>query len=319
MRFIIWGYPLHSHTHSYIHYGWCKALKYLGHQVEWYDDNNYPTDHNWDDCVFITEGFADGKIPVCEKATYIVHAPPNPRKYIGKCRRFIDMRYSDVWHCDHIYDYTLDKSSVTKLGPAVYYQPAASGVVKYKNDYLKYTIPDYEKIYMTWGTDLLPNEVNFDWIDLPREPVIYFSGSLVLNGRCENMSVFKPFIHECDKAGIQFVGNDPFANPLSMDEVRRRTQKSILGVDLRGPEHLHNGYVPCRVFKNISYGHIGMTNSLEVFKELEGHCVYSQDPALLFHLAMSAMNDKTRIRNAMMYVMENHTFVNRVKALLEVL
>ncbi len=58
-KIIIWGYPLHSHTHSYIHSAIFDALKYLKYEVYWFDDNNYPKNFNWDNSVFITEGYAD--------------------------------------------------------------------------------------------------------------------------------------------------------------------------------------------------------------------------------------------------------------------
>ena len=31
MKIIIWGYPLHSHTHSYIHAAFYKAFKYMNY------------------------------------------------------------------------------------------------------------------------------------------------------------------------------------------------------------------------------------------------------------------------------------------------
>ena len=43
-RFVIWGYPLHTHTHSYIHYGFYKALKSLGYDVRWFDDEKIEED-----------------------------------------------------------------------------------------------------------------------------------------------------------------------------------------------------------------------------------------------------------------------------------
>jgi hypothetical protein len=34
-RVVIWGHSLHSHTHSYIHYGFYQACKSLGYDVTW--------------------------------------------------------------------------------------------------------------------------------------------------------------------------------------------------------------------------------------------------------------------------------------------
>ena len=39
-KIIIWGHPLHSHTHSYIHNAFYIAFKYLGYNNYWFHDNS---------------------------------------------------------------------------------------------------------------------------------------------------------------------------------------------------------------------------------------------------------------------------------------
>lgn len=319
MKIIIWGYPLHSHTHSYIHAAFYKTFKHLGYETYWFHDQEYPEEFDWNDCVFWTEGFADKNIPLNKTSTYFVHVCPDPAKYINAgVKKFIDVRYNHLWHKDHVYDYTLDKSKVEKVGPCCYLQPKKNRRVQVLNDYHQYWIEDYDKFYVTWATNYLPEEFNLDDIDYPREDKIYFSGNISAQGRCENYSQFKPFIDECNKNKIEFIHNDPFANPLSEEEVILRTKKSILGVDIRGPEHIRNGYVPCRVFKSISWGHLGTTNSHEVFKELEGHCIYSPDTSMMFYDAMEKRLDKDYIKESMLYVKDNHTYVNRIKSIMSI-
>ena len=53
-KVIVWGFPLHTHTHSYIHGGWVKAFKSLGYDTYWFHDNEYPTDFDYNNCLFIT-------------------------------------------------------------------------------------------------------------------------------------------------------------------------------------------------------------------------------------------------------------------------
>ena len=50
LKVVIWGYPLNSHTHSYIHSSFYKAFKYLGHNVHWFHDDDYPEDFDYDNC-----------------------------------------------------------------------------------------------------------------------------------------------------------------------------------------------------------------------------------------------------------------------------
>ena len=78
-RVIIWGHKLHTHTHSYIHYGFYKDFKHLNYDVFWLDEddihyesnNNYK--FNFDNCLFITEGQVDSCIPINNNSIYILH------------------------------------------------------------------------------------------------------------------------------------------------------------------------------------------------------------------------------------------------------
>lgn len=318
-KIIIWGYPLYSHTHSYIHHGFYDAFKYLGYETYWFHDSDFPSDFDYSNAVFWTEGFADKNIPLVDSSFYFVHVCPSPKKYLDADVKFVDVRTNSIWINDHVYSYTMDKKNLEKLGPVCYYQKATKNIIRIKNKHVDYEIEDFDKLYISWATDLLPYQFNFDEIHHERENKIYFCGNLSRAGICENYSTFSKFIAECESSGISFIVNDPWSNPLSKEEVIRRTKISILGADVRGPEHIRNGYVPCRVMKSMSYGHLGMTNSPEVFDELEGHCIYDQDPAKLFHLAMEKRHDTDFIRNGMSYVQENHTYVNRVKSIIKLL
>ena len=40
-KVIIWGYPLNTHTHSFVHYGWHKGFKALGYETYWFHDQDY--------------------------------------------------------------------------------------------------------------------------------------------------------------------------------------------------------------------------------------------------------------------------------------
>jgi hypothetical protein len=319
-KIILWGYPLGSHTYSYIHEAFFKAFSYLGYETYWFHDNYYPKDFKWNDSLFITEGFADNNIPLNSTCRYVVHGVKNPKKYIDiKPKSFIDLRYNHVWMKDHIYDYTLDKSNVEQVGKSCYFQAKENKTIVFKNDYYDYEVEDYDKFYITWATNKLPHEIDCENIDHPRDKMVYFSGNISPNGRCENYSVFKPFIESCTENGVLFVHNDPFINPLSEQEVVLRTKRSLISVDLRGPEHLRNGYVPCRVFKSISAGRLGITNSPEVYKELEGHCFLETNPKEILKASQEKEKDKKFVVEAMKYVKSHHTYINRIMSIFGVL
>lgn len=45
---IIWGYPLHTHTQSYVHASWVKAFSALRDEVFWFHDNEFPSTEEFD-------------------------------------------------------------------------------------------------------------------------------------------------------------------------------------------------------------------------------------------------------------------------------
>jgi hypothetical protein len=317
-KVIIWGHPLYSHTHSYVHEAYYKGFKYLGYDVFWFHDGDYPEDFDYNNSLFIGEGFADKNIPINDTSCYMIMYCPSPIKY-AKAGRYVDIRMAAVDFKDHIHEYSLDKTKSEKIGPAVYYVHKTNEKVKIINDYVDYEISDFDKLYISWATNLLPHEIHEDDMYLQRENVIYYSGTISPHGICENYSNFRPFVEACESNGINFIHNDSWSNPLSTEEVIRRTKVSLLGVDIRGRQHLKQRLLTCRVFKNISYGHLGLTNSEEILNELDGNCIYNSDTNQLFYDGISNRKKYKLIKDGMRIVKENHTYVNRINSIIKIL
>ena len=111
-------------------------------------------------------------------------------------------------------------------------------------------------------------------------------------------------------------------------------QKSILSPDFRpigtpedtrifgvknGKNHLEIGYLPCRVLKTISYGQLGITDSKYVKEILGEHVVYEENMRELFNVVMKERTNTERIKKAMDYVKDNHTYINRAVELIRAL
>jgi hypothetical protein len=69
----------------------------------------------------------------------------------------------------------------------------------------------------------------------------------------------------------------------------------------------------------MSYGHLGMTNCYEAYKELDEHCIYNESASQLFYDAMSKKDDFEFIKKGVNYIKEHHTYVNRVKSMMKVI
>lgn len=302
MKIIIWGYPLHTHTHSYIHNGFKKGFEHLGHEVHWFHDEDYPEDFDYDNCVFLTEGFADKNIPLRKTSTYFVHVCVNPQKYLGNVKKLVDVRYLQESMDKDNYEFVLDRSNCEELDRGVLYD---------KNS------DEYEIVYAAWATDLLPHEILDEWVNIERENHYYFIGSVSNTGRFANAQLIQQFVDCCGENNIGFTYVNPWQTPISDEENRVLTQKSILSPDFRNITHKKWGYLACRLVKSISYGHLGITNSSINAKFIDDSVVCENDIRKLFDEGMRNRNDKDRILHQMSIVRNHHTYLNRIEGLLK--
>jgi len=106
-----------------------------------------------------------------------------------------------------------------------------------------------------------------------------------------------------------------------MEENRRLIAGSYLSPDLRGPSNIKTAYIPCRIFKNVSYGHLGLTNSRPVHEAMGELTLYHPDAYQLFKLGLDWKKslDRCRLFDQMKFVEKNHTFVNRCQSILDIL
>lgn len=304
MKIIIWGYPYGSDTLSYVWNGFFKAFQQLGYSVIWLPDQSKSAESSLlDNSVVLCEEYQTKHLPIKESSTYIVHTCIKPEKYLGKCQRLIDLRYNEDYQ-DHAtnYKYYLDRYRCDKVGPLAYYQKAT----------------DYDRLYLSWATDLLPQEFNFADARHPREPISYFIGTRH-SDRYQNATAMNEWQACCIQKGIEFRHIDPWINPVSDEMNRKIIKQCYLAPDLRGPSNIKTGYIPCRIFKNISYGQIGLTNSRAIYSALEDMVIYHPEIPKLFALGEEYKDDYKRIIDLMKLVQEKHTYINRAQAILDIL
>jgi hypothetical protein len=324
-KVIIWGHPLHSHTHSYIHGGFKKGFEHMGCEVHWFNNEEYPdpTDFDYGNSLIITEGFDDTNLPIVDSSTYFVHCCKDPYKYLDKGVRLVDIRYNVKELNDVNYSYVFSEENPIKIGACEYYQKTAS--TDGLNSQWVRDRREYEAIYLSWATDLLPHEFNYDDMKIPRQRKSYYVGSI----SSSNIEQIQPFARACASVGVEFIHNDPWRNPLSWEENKKLVQESYIAPDIRGvglgddnPDtgcnHLKTGYIPCRVFKNISYGQVGMTNSKIVSDLFDGDIVYNSNTYNLFFDTEANITNYDLIEHQMNVVRDHHTYLNRCGSILKV-
>lgn len=329
-KVIVWGFPLHTHTHSYIHASWVKTFKALGKDVHWFSNANYesPDTFSYTNCLIITEGFEDEKIPLHNSNTYFVHFCIYPEKYLRCGARLFEIRFNVKEFHDCNSDWKLDDGTHTlvNLSQDVLYERLTSNVGIAPE--FRGPTPlgmNYEAVYMTWPTDLLPWEIDLKDAEKPRENAIHFVGTTYKNNRLD------AFIQIARQHGIEFVHHDPWTKPVGFEEGKEFVQRSILAPDFRpacspeetatygelnGKNHLAIGYIPCRLYKNISYGHIPLTDSPHAAEYFGDAVVFDKDLQKLFEKGLEAQKDLDRKHRAMKMIAERHTYLHRARDLL---
>jgi hypothetical protein len=291
-KVIIWGHKLHSHTHSYIHNGFYKAFSYLGYPTYWFDDNDDVSGFDFSGCLFLTEGQVDKRIPILPDCQYMLHNCTSPKYYaIDRKNRFNFQVYTDD---------VLRYPQLIKLDTCQYYDVQGRCV------------------YIPWATDLLPEEIDAHKKSLQIDKSlkqIYWVGTIG-GGYFGNVNEIQPFIHACQENGINFIHKTP--GSASIEENIEYISNSYIAPAIVGKWQKDVGYIPCRIFKNISYGKMGVTNSQRVYELFEGKIVYNPDPYLLFYDAKARMDTLSfeEMLALMDFVRDKHTYLNRIQTLL---
>jgi hypothetical protein len=333
-KVVVWGFPLHTHTHSYIHACWVKTFMALGKDTYWFSDEKHesPETFSYQNCLIITEGFQDSKLPIHSSNIYFVHFCIYPQKYLRAGARLIEIRFhvNEFHDCNSEWKLDDGTHSLLNLSEDVLYERLSSNSgVSEEFRGKKPQSMNYEAVYMTWPTDLLPWEINLADAETPRENVIHFVGTPYNNNR--RFETFKKITAE---HGIQWIHHDPWVNPVSFEEGKELVKRSILAPDFRpesspedkatygemnGKNHLAIGYIPCRLYKNISYGHLPLTDSPHAAEHFGDGVVFHQDIETLFTKGLEAQNDIERKHRAMKLVQSRHTYLHRARDLLRAL
>jgi len=290
-KVVIWGHKLHSHTHSYIHNGFYIAFRYLGYPTYWLDDKDDVSHFDFANSLFITEGQADRGIPLRHDCKYILH----------NC---VDQKYRTLKNENYILlqvytDSIFEVPRLVKLGSCIYYDLAG------------------RCIYMPWATDLLPWEIEAIQRSLALTPTKKRAAWIgtIGAGNFGNTEQLQPFIQACDENAIEFYAK----KGVGVEENQEIICSSYLAPAIVGEWQQKVGYIPCRIFKNISYGKMGITNSQRVYELFEKKIVYNPDTYQLFFDAKKKVDEMPleELLRLMDFVKTKHTYLSRIITLLD--
>jgi len=307
-QIIIWGHKLHSHTHSYIHNGFFIAFKHLNYNVLWLDDKSNITNIDFTNSLFITEHQVCKKIPIRYDCKYILHnsfVDPGKAYYKKNAGTWEDIRFKDI----------AKKGNVINM--QVYRPKFVLNKTKME-DYVYYDIRTYS-IYFPWATDLLPYEIteiqkNINSINTnSHNKIINFVGTMI--------DEWKQFDKACKENNITFIhyGGYSGKNKSSKENIKL-IQQSYIAPSIQRQQQCDVGYIPCRIFKNISYGKMGFTNSQVVYELFDKKIIYNPCSYKLFYDAKDWIENKYNekyITDLMNIVKKKHTYLNRIQNLFD--
>ena len=176
---------------------------------------------------------------------------------------------------------------------------------------------------MPWATDLLPHEI--DHIKRTKSAdkkknVIHFVGTI--SGTAHgNEDCMIPFLKACNENGVRLIKHSIYDGDLRLtgrDDHIRFIQESDFAPIIVGPWQKEVGYLPCRAFKNVSYGQYPVTNSAEIHELFMKKAIYNEDTYRLFYDAQETLSRDLSVPllELMDFVRDHHTYLNRIEHIL---
>ena len=312
-KYVVWGFKNFYHTHAHIHEGFYRALKLTDKEVQWLDHGSDLSKVDFSDTLFITEHVAaKNGMPVRDDCFYVVHGMSDD----AECRSVVNVHNRLSWNVYHDFSHVYGTQG----------NPAAHGITTMQipltdKIWLAEDTPFYPRekhIDFRWATDLIPSEIeaNKPGIILTDKRIIHWVGTQWHVNEKE-LTAFKK---ACAENGVEFsaIGAGQ-KGVVSIEDNIRLVRESYFAPAIVGSHHIVEGYAPCRIFKNISYGRMGITNSPRVNSIFGGKLIFNTDPYQLFYDAVDQLKslDVSRIHELMDEVAKKHTYLNRIDAILK--
>jgi hypothetical protein len=237
-KVVIWGLRRQYHTHRYIHQGFYQNLKKLGVPAVWADYHAKPS--------------------LIEKGDLVISSAVQGRG-VGK----IELPLADgVYYCLHNFaeDVVAKIPAPYRVSLQVYTSKADAADQKWGE--VTYFDTKTQTLFQPWGTNLLPEE--FKTPTFNNHKRVVWVGSVWNNplgqGNVNEMGELKRALanNAIKFSAVRFV-----PDWLSIALIRY----SRLAPAIAGRWQAENNYLPCRMFKNISYGQLGFSN-VEKFNDV---------------------------------------------------
>lgn len=275
-------------SHAYIHAGYRRAFEAAGFPTLWLDDEPESVEHVPDDAIMFVMDQYVKHMPVRKDLRYITHnCNGEPFSSIPKHR---------------------------KLALQYFYDRGQS-LGEYVNPWTAWN-KHSRTLYQPWATDILPEDPMYQPVR-PEGKTVFWIGSVWTNE--QNQGNLVEF--ELLKAAVSSWGLRIVQRRARDDEHANLIRQSRLAPAIQGQWQVQSGYLPCRLFKNISYGHLGITNNPTAAGIFAGMLAYDAtvEGAIAEAMRLSSQEWLDRVIPSMVEVCKEHTYANRVERIVQFL
>ena len=293
-KVVIWGLRRQWHSHRFIHQGFFETFKALGIPVVWTDFASDPGIIEAGDFVITSNVYGRGTrgnplAPLKDGAYYCFHGFGHSG-YDGNDRQprhEIDRKYS--------------------LNLEVFLNKARAASDQW--DTVTYFDKPSKTLHQPWGTNLL--EERFRPPVISRSPFVFWVGAIWNNALNQgNRAEIDELRSALRHRSLRFVHLKFIPDCVSIAAIRA----SRVAPAIAGRWQVENSYLPCRMFKNISYGQLGVSNVPE-FSGLYQDCTISgRSVSDLVENALSLSNrDVVELVEAQQKITRRHTYVHKIR------
>jgi ubiquinone/menaquinone biosynthesis C-methylase UbiE len=281
-KIVIWGLKTSDHSHAHIHRHFYETLKKLEIDACWVDDNRRYEELIRKGDMVIAVDVACSSLPIREGVCYCLHncyklykeIEPSRSIVLQTYRSFVEQDGSEKW--DDVTFFHRQKRILS--------QP--------------------------WATDLLGEEFK-EPVFKPETKTVYWVGSIWNDDQDQgNINEIQILKNVLKKRNIELVWLKNISDSQNIKYVRL----SRIAPAIAGRWQVEHNYLPCRMWKNISYGQLGISN-VKKFDDIFKDCIVKgQGIEEIIDNALSLSLDKYRdmIFEQQQIVKKNHTYANRL-------
>ncbi len=305
-KVVIWGHKLHSHTHGYVHNAFSIAFNKLGYTVFWFDNSDNVEQFDFSNSLFITEGQVDEKIPIRNDCYYILH--------------FCDyLKYESIEYKRKIFLFISYRDFVPTIEKNTGYPNELDKITNFDSEFIFYY---KNSLFIIWGTDLLPEQIDLN-IELLNNKFntnsFNYENKLGFVG--QPLYPWDIALDYCNANNIEYYNRGGFQNNVSIEDNQKIIQSSILCPAIQCQQQVDIKYIPCRIFKNISYGRMGFTNHKFVYDFFQQKIIFHEDINKLLDSQLEFeknynQESNNNVLELMNLVKTKHTYINRINTIL---